>query len=131
MPVRFLTDAQRERSIGLSREIPAKDLFPFFTFTGKDRRVRLGRRFRLGAPLQTASWLHFYSAWRKATQYSGTASCAPSPWPRRRRVLCLDTQTISMNRNVRRDHIRKPIAAVGSAVFFLVGPGVVVGLIPW
>jgi hypothetical protein len=36
-----------------------------------------------------------------------------------------------MNRKVRRDHIRKPIAAVGSAVFFLVGPGVVVGLIPW
>jgi protein-S-isoprenylcysteine O-methyltransferase Ste14 len=27
--------------------------------------------------------------------------------------------------------MRRPIAAVGSAVFFLVGPGVVVGLIPW
>jgi hypothetical protein len=27
--------------------------------------------------------------------------------------------------------VRKPIAAVGSAVFFPVGPGVVVGLIPW
>ena len=27
--------------------------------------------------------------------------------------------------------MRRPIAAVGSAVFFLVGPGTVVGLIPW
>jgi protein-S-isoprenylcysteine O-methyltransferase Ste14 len=27
--------------------------------------------------------------------------------------------------------MRKPIAAVGSAVFFLVGPGTVVSLIPW
>jgi protein-S-isoprenylcysteine O-methyltransferase Ste14 len=27
--------------------------------------------------------------------------------------------------------MRKPAAAVGSAVFFLVGPGIVVGLIPW
>ncbi len=27
--------------------------------------------------------------------------------------------------------MRRPIAAVGSAVFFLVGPGIVVGLIPW
>jgi protein-S-isoprenylcysteine O-methyltransferase Ste14 len=27
--------------------------------------------------------------------------------------------------------MRRPTAAVGSAVFFLVGPGIVVGLIPW
>ena len=27
--------------------------------------------------------------------------------------------------------MRRPIAAVGSAVFFLVAPGTVVGLIPW
>jgi protein-S-isoprenylcysteine O-methyltransferase Ste14 len=27
--------------------------------------------------------------------------------------------------------MRKPAAAVGSAVFFVVGPGIVVGLIPW
>jgi protein-S-isoprenylcysteine O-methyltransferase Ste14 len=27
--------------------------------------------------------------------------------------------------------MRRPVAAVGSAVFFLLGPGVVVGLIPW
>jgi protein-S-isoprenylcysteine O-methyltransferase Ste14 len=27
--------------------------------------------------------------------------------------------------------MRRPIAAVGSALFFLVGPGIVVGLIPW
>jgi protein-S-isoprenylcysteine O-methyltransferase Ste14 len=27
--------------------------------------------------------------------------------------------------------LRRPIAAVGSAVFFLVGPGIVVGLTPW
>lgn len=27
--------------------------------------------------------------------------------------------------------MRKPIAATGSAVFFVVGPGIVVGLIPW
>jgi len=27
--------------------------------------------------------------------------------------------------------MRRPTAAVGSAVFFLVGPGVFVGLIPW
>jgi protein-S-isoprenylcysteine O-methyltransferase Ste14 len=27
--------------------------------------------------------------------------------------------------------MRRPAAAVGSAVFFLVGPGIVVGLIPW
>jgi protein-S-isoprenylcysteine O-methyltransferase Ste14 len=27
--------------------------------------------------------------------------------------------------------IRKPSAAIGSVVFFLVGPGIVVGLIPW
>ena len=27
--------------------------------------------------------------------------------------------------------IRRPAAAIGSAVFFLVGPGIVVGLIPW
>ena len=27
--------------------------------------------------------------------------------------------------------MRRPIAAVGSAVFFLVGPGLMVGLIPW
>jgi protein-S-isoprenylcysteine O-methyltransferase Ste14 len=27
--------------------------------------------------------------------------------------------------------MRKPIAIVGSAVFFLVGPGVIVGLVPW
>jgi protein-S-isoprenylcysteine O-methyltransferase Ste14 len=27
--------------------------------------------------------------------------------------------------------VRRPAAAVGSAVFFLVGPGIVVGLIPW
>jgi protein-S-isoprenylcysteine O-methyltransferase Ste14 len=27
--------------------------------------------------------------------------------------------------------LRRPIAAVGSALFFLVGPGIVVGLIPW
>ena len=27
--------------------------------------------------------------------------------------------------------MRRPIAAAGSAVFFLVGPGTVVGLIPW
>ncbi len=27
--------------------------------------------------------------------------------------------------------MRRPIAAVGSAVFFVVGPGIVVGLIPW
>ena len=27
--------------------------------------------------------------------------------------------------------MRKPAAAIGSAVFFLVGPGTVAGLIPW
>src|SRR5918995_458109 len=27
--------------------------------------------------------------------------------------------------------MRRPVAAVGSAVFFMVGPGIVVGLIPW
>jgi protein-S-isoprenylcysteine O-methyltransferase Ste14 len=27
--------------------------------------------------------------------------------------------------------MRRPVAAVGSAVFFVVGPGIVVGLIPW
>jgi protein-S-isoprenylcysteine O-methyltransferase Ste14 len=27
--------------------------------------------------------------------------------------------------------MRRPIAAIGSAVFFIVGPGIVVGLIPW
>jgi protein-S-isoprenylcysteine O-methyltransferase Ste14 len=27
--------------------------------------------------------------------------------------------------------MRRPVAAVGSAVFFAVGPGIVVGLIPW
>jgi protein-S-isoprenylcysteine O-methyltransferase Ste14 len=27
--------------------------------------------------------------------------------------------------------MRRPIAAVGSAVFFLVGPGIAVGLVPW
>jgi protein-S-isoprenylcysteine O-methyltransferase Ste14 len=27
--------------------------------------------------------------------------------------------------------MRRPIAALGSAVFFVVGPGIVVGLIPW
>jgi hypothetical protein len=27
--------------------------------------------------------------------------------------------------------MRRPTAAVGSAVFFLVGPGIMVGLIPW
>jgi protein-S-isoprenylcysteine O-methyltransferase Ste14 len=27
--------------------------------------------------------------------------------------------------------MRRPVAAVGSAVFFLVGPGIVAGLIPW
>jgi protein-S-isoprenylcysteine O-methyltransferase Ste14 len=36
-----------------------------------------------------------------------------------------------MNRKVRRESMRRPIAAVGSAVFFVVGPGTVVGLIPW
>jgi protein-S-isoprenylcysteine O-methyltransferase Ste14 len=39
--------------------------------------------------------------------------------------------SVLMNRKVRRETIRRPIAAVGSALFFLVGPGVVVGLIPW
>ena len=27
--------------------------------------------------------------------------------------------------------MRRPVAAVGSAVFFAVGPGIVAGLIPW
>ncbi len=27
--------------------------------------------------------------------------------------------------------MRRQVAAVGSAVFFVVGPGIVVGLIPW
>jgi hypothetical protein len=27
--------------------------------------------------------------------------------------------------------MRRPLAAVGSALFFVVGPGVFVGLIPW
>jgi hypothetical protein len=27
--------------------------------------------------------------------------------------------------------MRRPTATIGSAVFFLVGPGIVVGLIPW
>jgi hypothetical protein len=39
MPVRFLTDAQRERLISFPREIPAEDLFSFFTLTGKDRAM--------------------------------------------------------------------------------------------
>jgi protein-S-isoprenylcysteine O-methyltransferase Ste14 len=39
--------------------------------------------------------------------------------------------SVLMNRKVRRETIRRPIAAVGSALFFLVGPGVFVGLIPW
>src|SRR5918911_2132250 len=36
-----------------------------------------------------------------------------------------------MGRKVRRKAMRRQTAAVGSAVFFLLAPGVVVGLIPW
>ena len=36
-----------------------------------------------------------------------------------------------MNRKARRETMRRRTAAVGSAVFFLLAPGVVVGLIPW
>jgi protein-S-isoprenylcysteine O-methyltransferase Ste14 len=36
-----------------------------------------------------------------------------------------------MNRKARRETMRRPKAALGSAVFFLLAPAVVVGLIPW
>jgi protein-S-isoprenylcysteine O-methyltransferase Ste14 len=36
-----------------------------------------------------------------------------------------------MDRRVGRETMRRPIAAVGSALFFVVGPGTVAGLIPW
>jgi protein-S-isoprenylcysteine O-methyltransferase Ste14 len=36
-----------------------------------------------------------------------------------------------MNRKARRETMRRRTAVVGSAVFFLLAPGVVVGLIPW
>jgi protein-S-isoprenylcysteine O-methyltransferase Ste14 len=36
-----------------------------------------------------------------------------------------------MNRKVRPETMRRPTAAVGSVLFFLLAPGVVVGLIPW
>jgi hypothetical protein len=32
--------------------------------------------------------------------------------------------TISTNRKVRRETMRRPVAAIGSAVFFVVGPGI-------
>jgi protein-S-isoprenylcysteine O-methyltransferase Ste14 len=36
-----------------------------------------------------------------------------------------------MDPKVRRETMRRPTAALGSAVFFLLAPGVVMGLIPW
>jgi hypothetical protein len=36
-----------------------------------------------------------------------------------------------VSQKVRREAVRRPAAAVGSALFFLLAPGVVVGLIPW
>jgi protein-S-isoprenylcysteine O-methyltransferase Ste14 len=36
-----------------------------------------------------------------------------------------------MNPKVGRETMRRPTAAVGSTVFFLVGPGIMAGLIPW
>ncbi len=37
MPVRLLTDAEKERLSGFPREIPAEDLFAYFALTGRDR----------------------------------------------------------------------------------------------
>jgi TnpA family transposase len=39
MPVRLLTDAEREQLAGFPIEVPTEDLYAFFTLTGPDRAV--------------------------------------------------------------------------------------------
>lgn len=54
MPVRPLTDAERERLTGFPREVPEEDIFSFFTLSGVDRALvpeRSALAIRLGFAL--------------------------------------------------------------------------------
>jgi hypothetical protein len=41
VPVRFLTDAERERLSSFPKEVPLEDLYGYFTLSGPDRRAVL------------------------------------------------------------------------------------------
>ena len=73
MPVRLLTDAQRDRLSGFPEEVPVEDLHAHFTLTGRDRLAvpeRSAPAIRLGFALSLC-----------AVRYLGFCPEDPASWP--------------------------------------------------